>query len=315
MRSLVLGACLMTVGPALGQPGPEKVFLEVPMLLEAPQHQKMIRAWHDGERFYVDAVMLLSELGFAVTSENATVTALDIDSKIVIDFARRQQVLPQQRSLHKEVLHSDGRFLLSMAALRRVFGSDIHFDTDRLHLRISTSAQLFDASSMHMRRPVWNEAPGPLIFKRHRAWWGGVMLNWQIHRQPGFLQAGVQVMGSVLRGTLQGHLGTGRQALTYFYDRPQGRDLTRVEFGRFADGFSGVRFSNRPLVTRQLQRIHVIKGRTSPHGLVEARISGHLVDQVQADADGTVSAPHPAMVRDQCGGNPHSAAWRPAGSL
>ena len=160
MRSLVLGACLMTVGPALGQPGPEKVFLEVPMLLEAPQHQKMIRAWHDGERFYVDAVMLLSELGFAVTSENATVTALDIDSKIVIDFARRQQVLPQQRSLHKEVLHSDGRFLLSMAALRRVFGSDIHFDTDRLHLRISTSAQLFDASSMHMRRPSLERSPG-----------------------------------------------------------------------------------------------------------------------------------------------------------
>lgn len=286
MRYLIPGLMAWALWPAYGQQPSEKLFLEVPMMLDAPGQQQVIRTWHDGEHFFVDAVMLLEKLGFNVRVDQLKVTALDANRLIALDYALRQQLAPLVQVLGNNLLYADGRFLLSTAGLERVFGSDIHFDEDRLHLRISTSAQLFDAAALHHRRPLWAEAPGPLQFGRQRSLWGGLMLNWQFHRQPGYLQAGVNITGSVMAGTLQAFLGTSRQAVTYLYDRPQSKHLTRLEIGRFADGISGVRLSNRPLVRRQLQRIHVIKGRTEPHSLVAAHVSGHVIDQVQADAHG-----------------------------
>ena len=286
MRHLILGLLVWAVWPAYGQQPPEKLFLEVPMMLDAPGQQQVIRTWHDGEHFFVDTVMLLEKLGFNVRVDQLKVTALDANRLIALDYALRQQLAPQVQVLGNNVIYADGRFLLSIAGLERIFGSDIHFDENRLNLRISTSAQLFNAAALHHRRPLWAEAPGPLKFGRDRSIWGGLMVNWQVHRQPGYLQAAVDITGSLMAGTLQAYLGTNRQALTYLYDRPQSKHLTRLEFGRFAEGISGVRLSNRPLVRRQLQRIHVIKGQAEPHSLVAAHISGHVIDQVQADAHG-----------------------------
>ena len=286
MKMMLPALLILAAGPAAGQPAPERVFLEVPMLLDAPGRQQMIRAWHDGDHFFADAAMLLDRLGFTVRVEQFRLTALDAARMIVLDFGLKQQLAPQKQALGEEAMFADGRFLLSMAGLARVFGSDIHFNEDRLVLRVSTAAQHFDTRALHRRRPVWTEAPGPIQFGRQRALWGGVMMNWQLHRQPGFVQAGVSVTGSLLSGTLRGYVGTGRQSLTYFYDRPRSTRLTRLEFGQFADGVRGVRLSNRPLARRQLQRIHEMAGQTEPHALVEAHISGHVMDHAVADGQG-----------------------------
>ncbi|MDE2732430.1 MAG: hypothetical protein OXI38_13670 [Bacteroidota bacterium] len=286
MRIMFPVLLMLGAAPMAGQPASERLFLEVPMLLDAPGQQQMIRAWYDGEHFFVDAAMLLDRLGFTVTVVESRLTALDVARTIVVDFDLRQQLAPQKQALGDEVLHADGRFLLSMAGLGHLFGSDIHFDADRLVLRVSTAAQRFDARALHRRRPLWSEAPGPLQFGRQRTLWGGVMMNWQLHRQPGYVQAGVSVTGSLLAGTLRGYVGTGRQSLTYLYDRPRSMRLTRLEFGRFADGVRGIRLSNRPLAQRQLQRMEELTGQTEPHALVEAHVGGHVMDQVLADGQG-----------------------------
>lgn len=286
MKMMLAGLTVLTAWPASGQPATDRVFLEVPMLLDAPGRQQMIRAWHDGKQFFIDAAMLLEKLGFTVRSDQLQLAALDAARMIVLDFRLRQQVTPRKQALGKEAVYANGRFLLSVTGLERVFGPDIHFDVQRLVLRVSTAARLFDAGALHRRRSLWTEAPGPLKFRRQRSLWGGVMMNWQVHRQTGIVQASVELTGSILAGTLQGYVGTGRQALTYFYDRPQSTHLTRLEIGRFADGISGVRLSNRPLARRELQRVHVITGQARPYALVEAQISGQIIDQVQADARG-----------------------------
>ena len=40
--------------------------MEVPLLLEVPGKEQMVRAWYDGERFFVDGKELLYALGFTV---------------------------------------------------------------------------------------------------------------------------------------------------------------------------------------------------------------------------------------------------------
>ena len=278
--------CAIFAGPSLGQPTPDQVFLEVPMFLDAPGRQQMIRAWHDGEHFFVDAVMLLELLNFNVQLDQGRLTAMDDTKTIVLDFGLGQQLLPTKQSLAGMVLYADRRFLLSTAGLARVFGSDIDFDERRLLLRVSTAATLFDAGLLHQRRLLMHEAPGPLQYRRQRSLWGGLMINWQVHRQQGYALANVDVTSSLMAGTVRGRLGRNHMSISYAYDWPESKRLSQLEFGRFLEGLTGIRLSNRPLAPRLVQRIETVAGQATPYARIDAQISGHTVDQVRANAEG-----------------------------
>ncbi len=290
LGTALLMGCMTTHGAA--QPG--SVFLEVPLLLESPGRQQVVRAWNDGERFYVDAAMLLELLGFTTAKEGATLTALDAKRRMVLDFAQMRALTPEAISLRELAFYGNGQYLLSTEGLKLLFAADLHFDPERLELRISTAAERFDASVLHSRRAMWNEAPGPLWFGRERKFLGGVMASWRLHRDTYYTSVHLQFTGSLLGGAVQGLIGGAKPVGTYLFDRPHARELTRIEFGRFTDGLRGIYLSNRPLARRQLHRIHVIAGRVEPHALVEAVISGHLVDQVQANAEGYYELRTPA---------------------
>ena len=80
--------------------------------------------------------------------------------------------------------------------------------------------------------------------------------------------------------------------LSYLFDRPS-RMLTRFEVGRINQSYFGapeplevLRLSNLPLTSRYLQRESSFSGQAEPHALIEAVVSGVVVDRVQADGQG-----------------------------
>ena len=286
IRAIIGTALLMGCMNADCSAQTDRVFLEVPLLLESPGQQDVVRAWYDGDRFYVDAGMLLEMLGFTLSQEGAKLTAVDANRRIVLDFALMRALVPTEISLKGSALLDGHRFMLSMEGLEHLFAADLHFDPDRLELRISTAAERFDATALHSRQIMWNEAPGPLRFGRRRTVLGGLMASWHLRRDPYYTNAGVQFIGSLFGGTVRGVIGSAGAAGTVLFDRPSARSLTRLELGQFSGGLRGIRLSNLPLARRQLHRIKQVSGQAEPHALVKALISGQLVDQVQADAAG-----------------------------
>ncbi len=255
-----------------------QVLMEVPLLLEVPGKEQMIRAWYDGEVFFVDGEELFYALGFTVQFQGARLEALDAHRHHEFTCAG----LPQDNSCR-----------IALRDLLSSFGDELYFDQDRLELRASSVASTFDVRELRARRDTWVEVPGPHLFDRTRALWGGLMASWQVRHDAFGLRPYIRLTGSVLQGTVGIDIGDDH-TWVYRYDRPRSRWLTQVETGRYSDGIIGLSITNVPLARQHLQRVRIIQGRTAPHALIQAVISGEVVDQVQADADGRYELQAPA---------------------
>ena len=260
-----------------------QVLMEVPLLLEVPGKEQMVRAWYDGEIFIVDGKELFHALGFTVQFQGSRLEALDAHRRHVFACAG----LPEDNSCR--ILLSD---LLSS------FGDALYFDRDRLELRASSVASTFDVRALRARKDAWVEVPGPHLFDRTRALWGGLMASWRVRHDAFGLRPYIRFTGSVLQGTVGIDVGDNH-TWVYRYDRPGSKWLTQVEAGRYrtgrySNGIIGLSITNVPLARQHLQRVRTIQGQSAPHALIQAVISGEVVDQVQADAEGYYELQAPA---------------------
>ena len=255
-----------------------QVLMEVPLLLEVPGKEQMVRAWYDGEIFFVDGKELFYALGFTVQFQGGRLEALDAHRRHVLACAS----LPQYNSCR-----------IALSDLLSSFGDGLYFDRDRLELRASSVASTFDVRSLRARKDAWVEVPGPHLFDRTRTLWGGLMASWQVRHDAFGLRPYVRFTGSVLQGTVGVDIGDDH-AWVYRYDRPSSKWLTQVEAGRYSNGIVGLSITNVPLARQHLQRVRTIQGRSAPHALIQAVISGEIVDQVQADAEGHYELQAPA---------------------
>ncbi|MFQ5569853.1 MAG: hypothetical protein ACE5G0_09275 [Rhodothermales bacterium] len=311
---LAVGALLPMAALAQQVREGEVVLQEVPLALEAPGYYRYVSAYHDGESFYVDVVELFRLLGFEIRHVPPVVEALDASRTYTINFAdgtaRRTASPTAHISLAGEYIVGAGRYYVTIAGLTALFEADIYFEEERLSLRLSTAADKFNVGALRKHPRLLGQAPGPLRFGRTRHLLGGVIANYQVSRhqvgsQPGLYQGSLSFTGSLLGGSISGDIQMLRRqgmrrpgrvspaALSYLFDRPGSGLLTRFEVGRFGQSywsapepFEAVRLSNLPLTSRYLQRESSFSGQAEPHALVEAVVSGVVVDRAEADAAG-----------------------------
>lgn len=311
---LAVGTLLPTAASAQQVQEGDVVLQEVPLALEAPGFYRYVNAYHDGETFYVDIVRLFRLLGFEVRHVPPLVEALDAARTYTINFAegtaRRTASPTTEISLAGEYVAGAGRYYVTIAGLSALFEADIYFEEERLSLRLSTAADKFNVGALRSHPRLQSQAPGPLRFGRTRSLLGGVIASYQVSRhqtgdQPGLYQGSLSFTGSLLGGSLGGDIqmlrrqGVRRQTdvsvstLSYLFDQPGSRLLTRFEVGRFRqpywstpEPFEALRFSNLPLSSRYLQRESIFSGLAEPHALVEAVVSGVVVDRAEADEEG-----------------------------
>lgn len=274
MRQWVLWATLVLsiLRTATGQ-----VLMEVPLLLELPGREQLIRAWYDGEEFLVEGSELFPALGFTVQHTEAGLEALDTQHRYVF-------VCPYPPGPSCKILIND--------VLDR-FGSALHFDQNRLHLTASSVASAFDIHSLRTRQRSWAEVPGPHLFGRTRSLWGGMMVNWQLRRDAFGIHPSLRLTSSVLHGSFEADLNRSHSWI-YRYDWPERTWLTQIEMGRDANGIAGASITNIPLARQRLHRVQNLRGQSAPYALIQAVISGEVVDQVQADANGYYELRAPA---------------------
>ena len=319
-RYICVAALILAVGAGLPRAASaqqvlegEVVLQEVPLALEAPGFYQYVSAYHDGETFYVDITRLFRLLGFEVRHVPPVVEALDASRTYTVNFAdgtaRRTTSPTTEISLTGEYIVGAGRYYVTIAGLTALFEEDIYFEEERLSLRLSTAADRFNVGALRGHPRLLSQVPGPLRFGRTRHLLGGVIASYRLSRhqaggQPSLYQGSLSFTGSLLGGSLSGDMqmlrrqglrrpsGVTVSALSYLFDRPS-RMLTRFEIGRFGQSyfdapepFEALRLSNLPLTSRQVQRESTFSGQAEPHALVEAIVSGVVVDRVEADAQG-----------------------------
>lgn len=267
----------------------QAVLQEVPLMVEAPGFYRLVRGYHDGVRFYVDAPQFFGALGFRTATEGTSLVAMDARRTLEVDLA-------------PELTHA-GRQSVSLEQLEALFGADIIFDERRLSIRLSTAAESID-TGMLVRRPVLlGQVPGPLRFGRERQLAGGAVATYHVGRyqrsgQPARTQASVRFVADALGGSLHGEAGNAAR-LRYLLDIPLAHYVTHLEVGRLQGrGLSApadaIRVSNYPLGSRHVQRAATFSGRSTPHARVEALVSGHVVDWAEADSEGRYRLQVPA---------------------
>ncbi len=263
--------------------GVAQVLMEVPLLLELPRSEQLLRAWYDGEIFLVDGGELFQALGFTVQQNEVQFKAWDTRHRYTFTCASPVQ---------------DFSCRISMNDVLDRLGSSLYFDQTRLHLRASSVATTFDIHALYQQQSGWTNGSGPHLFGRTRKFWGGMMASWQLRqdalRDRGLhIQPTIKLTGSVLFGSVEIDLGRG-SAWRYRFDMPQGQWLSQVEASQGTDGFYGLLITNTPLASPRLQRTQAIRGESEPHALVQAVIGGEVLDQVQADTDGNYELNAPA---------------------
>ncbi len=265
-------------------------------MVQAPGFSAVVRAYHDGSRFFVESATLMERLGFVVERQGLQLVATDVTGRMELDFARKAAIRHDgsRVSLSGQAHHADGRFLLTVQVLEVLFGSDIHFDERRLTLQLSSAATQFDAAALGPRLTLDSEVSGPLRFGRERPLLGGAIASWQVTGQwrriePIMMQGTLHLTASILGGALGASLG-GTPVASYLFDRPRSRWLTRLEAGRLvlsdAAPVDAVRLSNMPLAALHVQRMAVLRGHATPHALVEALVGGRVTDRARADSRG-----------------------------
>ena len=293
---------LTALFPAAAQ---AQIFHEVPLSVEAPAFRDIVKAWHDGNAFFVDIASLFDKLGFKSTRSGPVVEALDASHRYVVDFGLERALSPQAKdewtSLKGLTLLSGDRYLVKVDGLERLFGPDVRFDDNRLELKLSSAAKGFDT---HVLRR--GEAPtGPLRFGRRRQFLGSMFVTWHARRSVQYSRAprnrlNLRFVGNLFGGAVRGRLGEAAE-FSYLLDRPGSRRLTRIEIGRMKPVIQSgrqlheaVRVSNRPLTGRHVHRMARHEGRSQPHALVEAVVSGLVIDRVEADSEGRYAVTIPA---------------------
>ncbi len=247
-----------------------QVLMEVPLLMELPGKKSLVRAWYDGESFYIDGQDLFENLKFSVQISGSKLIALDAHHRYEFDCGGVQANDGCKLPLH-EVLDQLEPML--------------YFDETRLHLRASSAATMFENRSIRNHSPSWAEVPGPHLFGRNRKMWGGMMASWQVRRDQFGVRPSVKMTASALKGTVEGKVGNGFR-WNYSYDWPDQSWLTQIKVEHLGQGASMLSFTNLPLIRPRLQHFREITGQSAPHALLQAVISGEVVDQVQADAEG-----------------------------
>ncbi len=289
------------------------VFLEVPIVVQAPGFHKFIKAYSDGEEFYIDMVDLLRLLGFRVDQKEGVLSAMDMNRSITLDYDQQQATLGEEEDvvpLLGELQYSEGMYLMTVAGIKRVFDADLTFDEARLSLRLSSAASNFQTSALGPRRFLGGEAPGPLRFGFERHLLGGSIISWHATSQwyrgrqvytDMTARYSVNTLGGVVEGTAvkSSYSSTGFvNDVNYTFVRPGNRLANRVALGNqpWSDGtyMVGMRVSNLPLVTPHIQRTTSTSGRVEPHAIVEVLVGGQITDRTQADADGRYSLRIPA---------------------
>ena len=271
MRSWLSIGALLTAPLADAARQPQTVLLEVPVMLEAPGHSSMVRAWHDGADFYVDASALLRQLGYVITRSESHLTAQDAQHSYVVACA---SLGAPECMVRPEVL-------------AQAMGNQLFFDQERLHIHAASRA-------VDLKRTrTGGDSEIPLQFGRTRALWGGLMAHWELQNHSHARAARVRLTSSALYGTLRVTLDHA-PSLTYAFDLPRSRWLTSAEIGRIAPLQSWVRLSNRLLARRTVQRMATVTGAAAAHAFVEARLGQTVVDHAYADASGVYQLNIPA---------------------
>ncbi len=265
---MIKGAGLMIALLLHLRAGYAQVLMEVPLLLELPRNEHLVRAWYDGETFFVDGHELFRHLEFSVITNGSNLKALDAHRQYAFECVGILDVSKCSIALN-DVLDRLNHVL--------------DFDETRLQLRASSVATTFNLQST--RKKHWVEVPGPHLFPQARQLWGGVMAGWQLRRDRFGVRPSVQMTTSALYGTIKTEIGSG-PSWQYTYDRPHHRWLTQMGVRGFKGRIPQLLATNRPLIHPRLQHINVIRGRSTPHALIQALISGEVVDQVQADGHG-----------------------------
>ena len=301
MVRLVMFALTLAVGglpesaPARQQ-GDGPVLLEVPLMVQAPGVYAMVRAYHDGERFFVDALPFLRRLGYTVSADGTQLTAEDAQRRLSFDFLglRARRADQSAISLAGHAYFSEGRYLIAISQLQHIFASDVFFDEARLSVQLSSAAELFDTYTLGARHPAPSEVPGPLLFGRQRPLLGGMVASWHVtsqwrHARPVYSEGILHLATSMLGGSIRGTLSRAPE-VSYLFDRPGRTWLTRIEAGRISlphgPRVDAVRLSNVPLASLHLQHTASVRGQAPPHAMVEVRTGGHVTDRAQAGPTG-----------------------------
>ncbi len=266
--------------------------------------------------YFLDLVTFFQTLDLAVEIEGRTVRARDDAGAYVVDFEEgtmqyvvRGQVRRQEQMLEGGFLHNGEDFLLTPPNVQKVFAPGaLEYDNATLSIRLSSSVFPRDPSPFRLRSVSPTHARGPLLYGRTRKFLGGTQMSYRVTRSQrqervinynGFMQLRASAFGGRISadGTLSrsasGTVNTGIRAMSYMLDFPESSTVTRVEIGRNSlyqwpvrRSFDGVRLSNLPLSTRNLQHEAEIKGAAEPNALVSASVGGVVVDRVQADGQG-----------------------------
>ena len=304
LRPRAIWACFMLlvgVSASHGQAPdpPTRTFLAVPVAVQAPGLHTFLKAYHDGERLYVDIVQLLELIGYAVVVLGDTLSAVDAERRFLLDYRARTARLDDDLPvpLMGELQYSGDVGLITVRGLKQVLGGDVTWDESRLTLRLSTAAKRFETAALAPRRFLGGEVPGPLLFGLDRRFIGGGVVSWHATGQWQELRRlytaatatyTVSMLGGAVRGTIS---STGRtDNLFYTVALPASTLLTRVEIGtQVVHGTTrtqGVRISNLPLVSPHVQRTGAVDGHVEPHAIVEVLAGGQVTDRGQADAMG-----------------------------
>ncbi len=277
-----------------------------------------VQAYWDHETgvYFMDLVALFSVLDFEVETTGSVVRATSDGQTHEVDFAASSATYRVDGDLVRldtlaangVLLHANG-FLLSLPNILVTLPAGVlEFDEQTLTIFPARSLFARTAAPFRLRSESPTHAHGPLLFGRRRRLIGGTQLSYRMTRAQrsgqdvnysGFaqLQASavggrISVDGTLLRSA-PGELASHLRSASYLLDFPNSAILRRVEVGRtqmyqwpVRRTYDGLRLSNLPLSTRNMQHEAEIKGIAEPDAVVAASVNGIVVDRVQADGQG-----------------------------
>lgn len=269
------------------------------------------------EHYYLDVVAFFDILGFQTEIDGRIIRSRGIGGVYEIDFEQEVASFSIDGIVENEMdfseggaIHNGEEFLLTLPNIKNILPPDA-LEYDPATLTIVLSRWIFASSSspfrLHSIPPV--QYGGPLLYGRNRRLLGGMQLGYRLSRlqrleQDVVYNGSAQIQASMLGGRIYAN-GTLRsdaaadeillnlRSASYLLDFPNSPLIRRIESGRnylsqwpTRKQFEGVRLSNLPLSTRNMQHESEIKGVTEPNALVSVSVDGVVVDRVKADGSG-----------------------------